>query len=178
MYGWQIYKKALKGLVVDLHMGTRPFWVFICRCKNRITLNFGRGDIWIIGEYTFDGLVTDDCVTYILKMSSYSKAQLKFFHCCFWYQILIVLWLLCVQFNLNLIVIIVFLNSELIGTLVRLPLNIGKRAQNPICWFLEKNRGGTGPDKPYRKIPWDFLRGKTPNYRGVCRYYFSAPHPW
>ncbi len=33
----------------------------------------------------------------------------------------------------------------------------------------------TGPDKVYRKIPWDFLRGKTPKFRGMCRYYFSAP---
>ena len=32
-----------------------------------------------------------------------------------------------------------------------------------------------GPDKLYRKIPWDFLRGKTPKFRGMCRYYFSAP---
>ena len=34
-----------------------------------------------------------------------------------------------------------------------------------------------GPDKLYRKIPWDFLRRKTPKYRGMCRYYFSVPHP-
>ncbi len=32
-----------------------------------------------------------------------------------------------------------------------------------------------GPDKLYRKIPWDFLRGKTPKFRGMCRYYFLAP---
>ncbi len=32
-----------------------------------------------------------------------------------------------------------------------------------------------GPDKLYRKIPWDFLRGKTPKFRGMCQYYFSAP---
>jgi hypothetical protein len=32
-----------------------------------------------------------------------------------------------------------------------------------------------GPDKLYRKIPWDFLRGKTPKFHGMCRYYFLAP---
>jgi hypothetical protein len=32
-----------------------------------------------------------------------------------------------------------------------------------------------GSNKPYREIPWDFLRGKSKKFRGICRYYFSAP---
>ncbi len=43
---------------------------------------------------------------------------------------------------------------------------------------LDEHDNGTpmkGPDKLYRQIPWDFLQGKTPKFRGMCRYYFSAP---
>jgi hypothetical protein len=32
-----------------------------------------------------------------------------------------------------------------------------------------------GPNNLYTKIPWDILRRKTPKFRGMCRYYFSAP---
>ncbi len=32
-----------------------------------------------------------------------------------------------------------------------------------------------GSNKPYRKIPLDFLRGISKKFRGICRYYFSAP---
>jgi hypothetical protein len=41
-------------------------------------------------------------------------------------------------------------------------------------WEVEKGPD-KGPDKLYRKIPWDFLCGKTPKFRGMCRYYFWAP---
>ena len=32
-----------------------------------------------------------------------------------------------------------------------------------------------GPNNLYTKIPWDIFRRKTPKFRGMCRYYFSAP---
>ncbi len=32
-----------------------------------------------------------------------------------------------------------------------------------------------GPNNLYTKIPWDILRRKTPKFRGMCWYYFSAP---
>ena len=32
-----------------------------------------------------------------------------------------------------------------------------------------------GPNNLYTKIPWDILRRKTTKFRGMCRYYFSAP---
>jgi hypothetical protein len=51
------------------------------------------------------------------------------------------------------------------------------------CQWDEKNvfdleRTSVGSNKPYRKNPWDFLRGKSKKYCRICRYYFSAPHPW
>ena len=33
----------------------------------------------------------------------------------------------------------------------------------------------SGPNNLYTKIPWDIFRRKTPKFRGMCRYYFSAP---
>ncbi len=52
-----------------------------------------------------------------------------------------------------------------------------------LCWvfrktlgkYLESRESQSGPDKLYRKIPWDFLRGKTPKFRGMCPYYFLVP---
>ncbi len=55
------------------------------------------------------------------------------------------------------------------------PQKSGTESTNTILFQKGWERG---PDNLYKKIPWDILPRKTPKYRGMCRYYFSAPHPW
>jgi hypothetical protein len=60
---------------------------------------------------------------------------------------------------------------------LRIVIKVDSHFLDDVTRAFENTPIKEGSNNLYRKIPWDEYRRKTPKYRGMCRYYFSAPHP-